>query len=160
MRHNLTHCGFKQSRLRAPMATQKPQGLPTPPGSIDFEVTDFGEARQVLDGLPAGVSEVQRMRPGFWEQQRRRPAPTDRALTGAAMDWVIGLHSGLRPFATCEQFPRLINVIADSWDDTTYSLRVLEHMINDYRGGRHGFPAAVRSELAALHAHQQARSGG
>lgn len=117
------------------MANQTTPKLPTLPGSIDFEVTDFGEARQVLDGLPAGLSEVHRMQPGFCEEQRMRPVPSDRALTGAAMDWGIGLNPALRPRATCEQFPRVINVIAESWVDVAGSLRVLEHMSNDYRGG-------------------------
>lgn len=130
-----------------------------PPGSIDFELTDFDSARQALDDLPAGVAEVQHMRPGFWEQQRRKSTPTDRALTGAAMDWVIGMPPALRPHATCEHFPRVINAIAESWPDVAYSLQVLEHMIRDHRGGRRGFPAGVQRELAGLLAHQAARSG-
>ena len=128
-------------------------------GSIDFELTDFDEARHAMDDLPPGVAEAQHMRPGFWEQQRRKAAPTDRALAGAAIDWIIGLPPPLRPHATCEQFPRVVNAIAGSWADVAYSLRVLEHMINDYRGGRRGFPIAVQRELAALHAHQRAQSG-
>lgn len=141
------------------MADQQPPKPSRTLGAIDFEVTDFGAARQVLDSLPAGLTEVQHMRPGFWEQQRRRPTPTDRALTGAAMDWVIGLPAALRPHATCEHFPRVVNVIAESWTDMAYSLQVLEHMIKDYRGGRRGFPAAVQLELASLLAHRGAASG-
>jgi hypothetical protein len=83
---------------------------------------------------------------------------TDRALTGAAMDWVIGLPPALRPHATCEQFPRVVNAIAAAWPDTAFSVQVLDHMINDYRGGRRGFPEAVKRELVALHEHQRARS--
>jgi hypothetical protein len=142
------------------MASQHPPKTSAPPGSIDFEVTDFGSARQVLDGLPAGVAEVRQMRPGFWEQQRRRPTPTDRALTGAAMDWVMSLPAELRPHATCERFPRVVNAIAAAWSDTAHRLQVLDHAINDYRGGRRGFPDTVQSELAALHAHHRGRSGG
>ena len=142
------------------MATYKPHVPPTvSPGSIDFEITDFGEARRALDGLPAGIAEVLHLQPGFWEQQRRRPAPTDRALTGAALDWVMGLQAQLRPHVTCEHFPRVINAIAESWTDVAYCLGVLEHLISDYRGGRRGFPAAVQQELIALHEHQAARSG-
>jgi hypothetical protein len=130
------------------------------PGSIDFEITDFDEARHVLDDLPPGLAEAKQLLSGSWEQQRRKPLATDRALTGQAMDWVIGLPPALRPHATCEQFPRVINAIASSWADTAHSLQVLDHMIKDYRGGRRGFPAAVDLELEALHAHQRARSGG
>ena len=138
------------------MASQQPPKTP-PPGSIDFEITDFEHARQALDELPPGIAEVKHLQPGFWEQQRRKPTPADRALTGAAMDWVIGLPPALRPHITCEQFPRVVNAIASAWADTSHSLQVLEHMINDYRGGRRGFPAGVQQELAALLAHQRAR---
>lgn len=141
------------------MSNPQPPKPARPPGSIDFELTGFDEARHALDDLPAGVAEVQHMRPGYWEEQRRKTTATDRALTGAAMDWVIGLPPALRPHATCEHFPRVINAIAESWQDAAYSLQVLEHMIKDYRGGRRGFPAAVLRELAGLHAHQGARSG-
>ena len=140
------------------MANQQPPKPAGPLGSIDFELTDFDDARRSLDELPAGVAEVQHMQPKFWEDQRRKSAPTDRALTGAAIDWVIGLPPALRPHTTCEHFPRVINAIADSWPDLAYSLQVLDHMIRDYRGGRRGFPTSVQRELAALHAHQSARS--
>jgi hypothetical protein len=134
-----------------------PKSPPSPPDSIDFEITDFDQARQVLNDLPPGVGRVKTLEPGFWEHQRRKPVPTDRALTGAAMDWVIGLPIALRPHAACEQFPRVVNAIAGAWSDTAFSVQVLDHMINDYRGGRRGFPADVQRELAALLAHR--RSG-
>ena len=138
------------------MTNQQPP-KPAFPGSIDFEITDFEHARQVLDDLPPGIGRAKAMEPGFWEQQRRKPTPTDRALTGVAMDWVISLPAGLRPHATCEHFPRVINAVAGAWADTNYSVQVLDHMINDSRGGRRGFPAAVQQELGALLDHQRAQ---
>lgn len=138
---------------------QPPKKPSTPLGSIEFEITDFDDARRALDELPAGVAEVQNLAAGSWEERRRKPVPSDRALTGSAMDWVVGLPAQLRPHATCEQFPRVINAVADSWADLPFSLQVLDHMINDYRGGRRGFPQAVQQELGSLFEHQQARSG-
>lgn len=123
-----------------------------PPGSIDFEITDFDDARRALDELPAGVAQVQRMLKGDdWAARRRKPLPTDRALTGEAMDWVISLPPPLRPHSACEQFPRVINAIAASWLDPHFCVQVIDHMIKDYRGGRRGFPASVQAELQALH---------
>lgn len=136
--------------------SQKPS---TPPDSIDFELTDFDDARRSLDELPPGINEMQRLHSGDWSAVRRKPLPTDRAMTGAAMDWVIALPPALRPHSTCEQFPRVVNAIAQSWSDLSYSLQVLDHVINDYRGGRRGFPAAVQRELLALYEHQRARAG-
>ena len=133
------------------MVQKPPTSKPLPPGTIEFEPTDFGDARRALDELPAGIAEVQRLRAGDWEAQRRKPLPTDRALTGAAMDWVIGLPQALRPKATCEQFPRVVNLLAESWGDARYSVQVIDHMVNDYRGGRRGFPAPVLAELQLLY---------
>jgi hypothetical protein len=142
------------------MFSQQPPKKPaSAPGSIDFEVTDFDEARRALDELPAGVEQVQALFSGSWADRRRKPLPTDRALTGAAMDWVVSLPTALRPHATCEQFPRVVNAIADSWMDAAFSVQVLDHMINDYRGGRRGFPPAVKQELERLYEHQLARKG-
>jgi len=141
------------------MLNQPPPKKPPPPGSIDFEFTDFDDARRALDELPAGVEQVHHLLAsgGEWEARRRKPLPSDRALTGEAMDWVVSLPTHLRPHSTCEQFPRVVNAVASSWPDHSFSLQVLDHMINDYRGGRRGFPPGVQLELAALLAHQKAR---
>jgi hypothetical protein len=141
------------------MFNPPPPKKPPPPGSIDFEFTDFDDARRALDELPPGVEQVHQLLAsgGEWEGRRRKPLPSDRALTGEAMDWVVSLPTALRPHSTCEQFPRVVNAVASSWADHTFSLQVLDHMINDYRGGRRGFPPAVQQELAALLAHQRAR---
>ena len=132
---------------------------PKPPqGSIDFEVTDFDDARRSLDELPARVSEMNRLMRGHeWTSQRRKALPTGRALTGTAMDWVIGWPPVVRPHAACEQFPHVVNVIAESWSDVHCSLQVIDHMIRDCRGGRRGFPAAVKTELQALYDFQHRR---
>jgi hypothetical protein len=137
---------------------QPPKPPKRNPDSIDFELTDFEDARHVLDDLPPGLAEAKHMQPGYWEQQRRKPVATDRALTGQAMDWVIGLPAALRPHTVCEHFPRVVNAIAAAWSDPAYSVQVLDHMLNDYRGGRRGFPATVKQELAALLAHASARA--
>jgi hypothetical protein len=49
------------------------------------------------------------------------------------------------------------NAIAESWEDVPLCTRVLDHMLNDYRGGRRGFPATVQAELTLLMRHQQSR---
>ena len=102
------------------MSTQQPPKPASPPGSIDFEETDFDSARQALDELP--------------------PA--------------------LRPHATCEQFPRVVNAIAEAWADSTQGLKVIDNMINDYRGRRRGFPEAIQRELTALHAYRRSQQAG
>ena len=48
-------------------------------------------AAMVESFLDQAPETVQRLRAGDWEAQRRKPLPSDRALTGAAMDWVMRL---------------------------------------------------------------------
>lgn len=139
--------------MSTPSTPQKPPEF----DALEFEITDFDEARRVLDQLPAGLEAVHARTPGYWERLRRPPAPSDRALTGHALDWLVTLPADVRPHTTCEQFPRVANAIAESWRDAPQCMRVLDHMINDYRGGRRGFPPAVQTELALLMRHQQLR---
>jgi hypothetical protein len=121
-----------------------------PPGTIDFQTTDFDDARRSLDELPAGVVELAKYAPNYWEQRRRRPRPEDRALTGAAIEWVLALPPGLRPRALCERYPRVANVIAAAWSRADELTPALHGLLTDTRGGRRGFPANVRREIEAL----------
>ena len=131
------------------MYGHQPNGIP-PPGSIEFELTDLSDARHALDDLPPGVREREQLEPGFWEQRRRKPAPTDRALTGAAIDWLIKLPADVRPRALSEQFPRVANVLAQAWYDGAQGDALLRRLLVDDRGGRRGFPAEVEAELRRL----------
>lgn len=131
------------------MHGQQPHGIP-PAGSIEFELTDLSDARHALDDLPAGVRERKQLEPGFWEQRRRKPEPTDRALTGAAIDWLIKLPADVRPRALSEQFPRVANVLAQAWYDGAQGDALLRRLLVDDRGGRRGFPAQVEAELRRL----------
>jgi hypothetical protein len=132
------------------MHEHSPGSSPTPPGAIEFELTDLGDARQALDDLPPGVREREQLEPGYWEQRRRRALPSDRALTGAAIDWLMTLPAEVRPHALCEQFPRVANVIADAWIDVQAGNRLFDRLLRDDRGGRRGFPPAVEQELRRL----------
>jgi len=122
-----------------------------PPGSIDFKVTDFDDARRSIDELPAGVAELNRLMHGYdWALQWRKPLPTDWAITCAALDWVIGLPPAVRPHAARKRFPRVVNAIPETWTGVHYGLRIIDHMIRDDRGGRRCFQAAVKIELDAV----------
>jgi len=133
------------------MFSRPPPKNTPPPGSIDFELTDFADARHALDDLPPGVSEVQHLlQPGYWEQRRRKPVASDRALTGVALDWLIHLPPAARPANLAERYPRVVNAIAGRWDNLERSLLMLEDLIVDHRGGRKGFASEVDAELRAL----------
>ena len=135
-----------------------PSTPPKPPradGSFDFEITDFGEAREVLDNetfivateaaLAAGTNG-----PGYWASRRRERLPTDRALAGATMDWLTKLPPTLRPLKLSEELPRVANRVAAVWSDPAQCLAAIDELLVDHRGGRRGLPLALVLELQSL----------
>jgi len=121
-----------------------------PPGSIDFELTDLSDARRALDLPPPGLVEAQQLQPDYWTARRRSQLPTDRALTGAAMDWVVRLPAEVRPLILCERFPRVANACAQAWVNPEHRASLLAGLLTDRRGKRRGFPAEVQAELERL----------
>lgn len=118
--------------------------------ALEFETVDLADAQKALDDLPPGIETVHTLVPGYWEARRRKPEVSDRALTGAALDWIIALPQSLRPAATAQAFPRIVNAIADAWSDPTACRELFDGLLHDKRPGRRGFPGQVRRELLAL----------
>lgn len=132
------------------MSTHRPDPPPAQPDALEFELTDFTEARLALDELPPGVASAHTMAPGYWEARRRRPVTTDRALTGQAIDWLLRLPPDARPRVTCERFPRIVNALAAAWPYADDRQELLQSLLNDRRPQRSGFPDGVRTELELL----------
>lgn len=128
--------------------------------ALEFEVTDFGEARQALEELPPGIAELAHAKPANWSERRRPQRPSDRALTGAAVDWVMSLPPGLRPQKLSMQYPRVANQLADLWPDTRAVRMALEELLIDRRGGRRGLPEPVQAEVQMLIDHVNQRGHG
>jgi hypothetical protein len=118
--------------------------------SFEFELTDFDEARKSLDEVPEGLAEAATFEPDFWERRRRKSVPTDRALNGVAIEWVLSLPIALRPMGLCDRYPRVANAIADSWPIFELRRSMLDSLLEDKRGRRQGFPPEVRSEIETL----------
>lgn len=123
--------------------------------ALEFELTDFDTARQALDELPPGVAEIHRLSPGYWEQRRRPSAPTDRALSGATLEWLARLPPTLRPAKLTERFPRVANQLALAWSSGVQCAATFDDLLTDHRGGRHGFPYDVEAELKGLKEYRQ-----
>lgn len=86
-----------------------------------------------------------------WESLRRSPRHTDEALTGTTRVWLRKLPASRRPQQLCVQFPRVANLVAWHWRDPVQVHQLLDDLLQDRRGGRAGFPAAVVQELRRLH---------
>jgi hypothetical protein len=117
-------------------------------GLMDFEPVSLDSARAALDELPADVAS--QVDPVYWQKNRRPPLATDKALTGRAMEWVGKLPEELRPLATCDRYARIVNAIAAAWPDSLARDKMFDHLLNDRRRGRRGFPIDVEREIAAL----------
>jgi hypothetical protein len=81
---------------------------------------------------------------------RSQPNPRDRTLSTLAKGWRDKLPEGLRPNVLCESYPRIANRIALCWGDPVLTTMVMKDLLSDRRGGRRGFPVAIREELVAL----------
>lgn len=90
------------------------------------------------------------MPPGHWERLRRAKLPTDHALTGRALDWLMALPPTVRPNDLTLLFPRITNALAEVWHEPHELQAALHKLLHDERKGRKGFPAAVNDELVAL----------
>ena len=85
-----------------------------------------------------------------WDGRRRSKMVTDRALTGAALDWLISLPAHLRPKQLCDRFPRIANSLALAWKDRPGCLAMLTALLGDARERRRGFPVVLRQEIQRL----------
>lgn len=137
------------------MSLKKPPSKykPTPSGLMDFEAVSIEQARDVLDALPPDIARVLESVPGYWQNNRRPALATDRALTGRAMEWLGRLPENIQPHLTTLRYPRIINLIADAWPVASQRADVFDHLLNDRRIGRRGFPVDIEREIAALCLH-------
>ena len=140
---------------------KKQSASPSPPWKdegFEFELTDFDEARRILDSeslSPFDVAAV--VPPEHWEKVRRRRVPTDRALTGRGIDWLLALPAPLRPQNLSLQFPRIVNALAEAWPEPERCRAALDGLLCDGRKGRQGFPPEVHQELVALRSRLEER---
>jgi hypothetical protein len=120
-------------------------------GSLEFEITDFGEARRVLDDESISQFHVETVvAPAHWKRLRRVTLATDRALSGQAIDWLLSLPPGLHPKKLSAQFPRIANALAQAWHEPSERQALLDKLFDDGRTGRKGFSREVQGELTAL----------
>lgn len=83
-----------------------------------------------------------------WSSVRRaRPAEHLLPLTEK---WFDKFPSDRAPCALASQYPRVCNMIAVQWNDHRGAPELFEDLMTDRRGGRAGFPPAVRRDLQSV----------
>jgi len=91
-----------------PKLTSNPGSLPE--GALQFENTDFSEARRALDEPPAGLDVARKLRPPNRESRRRASLPTDHAIgTCGRLDSF--LPPNVRPLNLADSTPRIANAL-------------------------------------------------
>ena len=68
----------------------------------------------------------------------------------ATFKWIAALPREVRPLELLKQYPRIANMLAQAWHDPSAFREYMFDLLIDRRGGRQGFPQAVRSELLRL----------
>lgn len=79
----------------------------------------------------------------------RKAAPADYLLP-MSEKWFDALPPDRAPCALATVYPRIINLIAAQWNDHRGCPVLFEDLLGDRRGGRAGFPPAVRRDLVRL----------
>src|SRR6266576_3731303 len=82
----------------------------------------------------------------------RKAAPNNQPFP-ATFKWIASLPREIRPLALLQQFPRIANMLAQSWHDAAAFREYMFDLLIDRRGCRQGFPEDVRSELLRLRAY-------
>jgi len=82
----------------------------------------------------------------------RKAVPNNQPFP-ATFKWIASLPREIRPLALLQQFPRIANLLAQSWHDPAAFREYMFDLLIDRRGSRKGFPRDVRSELLRLRAY-------
>lgn len=79
----------------------------------------------------------------------RKAKPADYLLPQSEK-WFDALPPDVAPCALASQFPRIVNLIVAQWNDHRGAPDLFEELLGDRRGGRAGFPPAVRRDLLKI----------
>lgn len=82
----------------------------------------------------------------------RKARPADYLLP-LTEKWFDAFPSDRAPCALASQYPRICNLIAVHWNDLRGAPELFEDLLTDRRGGRAGFPPAVRRDLVSVQEH-------
>jgi len=93
-----------------------------------------------------------------WMRVRAPLRLRDAELSPKAQRWLTRLPDDVRPQALCAQFPRIVNQLAVCWADIGLIEHLMECLMLDQRGGRHGFPREVADDIALIYEYHALRA--
>lgn len=114
---------------------------------VPFEKVTLSEAKAVLD------ADLPQKKKIDWTQVRRPKNPQAQVLTDFAVKWLFGLPREILPKTLAREYPRIINQIADKWENPEACVKYLNQLLIDERGTRQGFSQKIMFELTRLKFH-------
>ena len=87
---------------------------------------------------------------GSHDWSRLRKAKPAERLLPLSKKWLELLPPDVFPGALATRYPRIVNYIAVQWGDRRWCATYFNELLTDQRGGRQGFPDAVKRDLEKL----------
>ena len=132
--HGLTfmsiyHARSPQSRETAAQSQRPPGGLRSPAATAD-SLPPPGPVDPNVDRL-------------------RKATPID-SLLPASKTWLATLPKGVRPIVLAAEYARIVNLLAQQWNDYSACNAYFDDLLVGRRGKRRGFSPEVQAELRIL----------
>ncbi len=113
---------------------------------IEFHKVSIADARREIEREHQQVGERSGSPMGDRMQQN------NNVLLNTTLTWMAGLPKDVRPMVLARRFPRIANILAESWRRVARCEEYFDTLVVDTRGNRTGFPAEVVQELTNLRA--------
>jgi hypothetical protein len=81
---------------------------------------------------------------------RLRKAKPANFLLPASVKWLKSVPEEARPVALATRYARIVNNLAQEWNDPAACGAYFDALLVDRRGSRQGFPAAVQGDIRIL----------
>ena len=95
---------------------------------------------------PAQVNEPQ---PAQDVTRLRKADPANRLLP-VSLRWLSSVPDKARPQALATRYARIVNLLAQHWNDPDACAAYFDALLVDHRGNRQGFPAVVQADIRIL----------
>ena len=84
------------------------------------------------------------------EVARLRKADPVNYLLPTSLKWLKSLPEDARPVALATRYARIVNILAQQWNDPPACGAYFDSLLVDRRGNRQGFPPAVQADIRTL----------